>query len=79
MTGVLILQSFPSRLSISRSALPPLVFELLDEVFGGTGCGKNQNALEVLVRLFPFSLGKDVERRGVADAQNKQRLVLETL
>lgn len=67
LTVVIFRQSLPSFLSVSRSILRPLAFEILD-VVGGTGRGKKQNTPEILVRLFSYPLGNDVERRGVTGA-----------
>lgn len=53
-----------------------LAFYHVDDVVGGTGCGKKYNALYIFVRLFPRSVGNDVESRRDSGAQNKRRLGL---
>lgn len=74
---VLLLRQFlPGRLSASHSALWLLASEFLDDVVGGTRYGNKQNAVEILVCLFPSSLGNDVKRGGDIDAHNKCQLGL---
>lgn len=74
MDIVLLCQSLPSRLFVSRYVLQPLTSEILDDVIGGTRYSKKQKYQEILARLFPRSLGNDVERRVALGAQKIRQL-----